>query len=122
PLDLKPSYVNQWNVSIQRQIGANWLASVSYLGNNTVHLWTERSLNPAVYIPGNCPAGVFGLTAPGLCSTTANTAARRTLTLQNPSQGQLFSSLEYLDDGGTASYQGLLLSLLHRFAHHFTVL
>ncbi len=122
PLDLKPSYVNQWNVSIQRQIGTNWLASVNYLGNNTVHLWTERNLNPAVYIPGTCSPGVYGLIAAGPCSATANTAARRTLTLQNPSQGPLIGSLEGLDDGGTASYQGLLLSLQHRFANHFTVL
>jgi hypothetical protein len=85
-------------------------------------MWTEKSLDPAMYISGQCQAGQYGLTAPGLCSTTANTAARRVLTLQNPSQGQFFSSLEALDDGGTASYQGLLLSLQHRFAKNFTVL
>jgi hypothetical protein len=44
------------------------------------------------------------------------------LTLQNPSQGPLIGSPEGLDVGGTASYQGLLLSLQHRFANHFTVL
>ncbi len=35
PLDPKITYLQQWNLSIQKQIGANWLASASYLGNNT---------------------------------------------------------------------------------------
>jgi len=122
PLNVNPSYLEQWNLSIQKQIGTNWLASASYLGNNTIHLWTDRELNPAVYIPGTCTAGQYGLTAAGVCSSTANTAARRTLALANPSQGLLVNQLELLDDGGTANYEGLLLSLQHRLASHFTVL
>jgi len=122
PLDVKTTYVGQWNLSLQRQLGANWLASASYLGNEVSHLWGDQELNPALYIPGTCPAGIYGLTAPGPCSTTANTAARQVLTLQNPSQGKFIGTLNLLNDGGTASYNALLLSLQHRFANHFTVL
>ena len=56
--------INTWNLSIQRQVG-KWLLSGSYLGNHTAHLWSSRELNPQIYIPGNCVAGQYGLTAAG---------------------------------------------------------
>jgi hypothetical protein len=120
PLDLKPTYLEQWNLSIQRQFGANWLATASYLANNTVHLWGNRELDPGVYIPG--PSCVLNGVTYSPCSSTGNTDARRVLTLQNPSQGKYFGTLNLLDDGGTGSYNALLLSVQHRFANNFTVL
>jgi hypothetical protein len=68
------------------------------------------------------PPERYGLTAPGPCSTTANTQARRTLTLENPSQGPYYGTVESLDDGGTASYNSLLLSAEHRLSRYFMVL
>ena len=121
PLSYHPPYLNQWNLSVEKQIGANWLAKASYLGSNTIHFWSPKALNPSQYIPGNCVAGQYGLTAPGPCSTTANPTQRRLLTLANPSQGPYYNSIVNLDDGGTANYNGLLLSLQHRLSNHFTV-
>jgi len=97
---------------------------VSYLGNHTAHLWSSRELNPQIYIPGNCVAGQYGLTAPGPCSNTsgANTAARRLLTILNPTWGPWYSTIAYLDGGATSSYNGLLLSAQHRMSNHFSVL
>ena len=43
-----PPYLNQWNLSIQRQFGTNWLVTVNYLGNSTIHLQSSNLLNPAV--------------------------------------------------------------------------
>jgi hypothetical protein len=94
----------------------------SYLGNNTIHLWTERELDPAVYIPGICAAGQYGLTAPGPCSTIGNTQARRALTQLNPAQGPYYGTLRYLDDGGTASYNAFLISAEHRLGNNFFLL
>jgi hypothetical protein len=122
PLDLKPTYLEQWNLSIQKQIGANWLISASYLGNNTVHLWADAPINAPVFIPGNCVAGQYGLTAPGACSTTNNQNFRRPLYLANPAQGQYFGTIHQLDEGSTAGYNALLLSAQHRLSSHFTVL
>jgi hypothetical protein len=122
PLNLRTTYLEQWNVSVQRQIGKDWLASASYLGNNTIHMWAAVSLDPAVFIPGNCQAGQYGLTAAGPCSSLTNTAARRVLTLQNPSQGPYFNNVTNMDDGATASYNALLLVLNHRLSNNFTIL
>src|SRR5256884_2425219 len=48
PLHIKPTSLQQWNVSLQRQLG-EWLLGATYLGNHTSHLWSGRNLNPAVY-------------------------------------------------------------------------
>ena len=39
PANPKTTYVQQWSLSIQRQLGANWLVMANYIGNNTIHLW-----------------------------------------------------------------------------------
>ncbi len=122
PLNLQPTYLEQWNFSLQKQIGANWLLSANYLGNNTIHLWADDPINAPVYIPGTCTAGQYGLTAAGACSTTANQNFRRPLYLANPAQGALYGTIHSLDTGSTASYNALLLSAQHRLASHFTVL
>ena len=101
PLDVKVTYLEQWNLSLQKQIGASWLLKASYMGNNTIHLWTDHEFNPAVYVPGKLRAGQYGLAAAGPCSTVSNTQARRRLTQLNPSQGPLYGTVELLDDGGT---------------------
>ena len=47
-----------------------------------------------------------------LASTAgANVQQRRVLSLANPVEGTKYGSLTNLDDGGTGSYNGLLLSL-----------
>ncbi len=122
PLNVQNTYVQQWNLTIQKQVGTSWLFKASYLGSETAHLWTDQELNPAIYIPGNCVAGQYGLTKPGLCSTLSNTQARRKLTQLNPSQGPSYGNLEYLDDGGTASYNALIVSAEHRLSSHFSML
>jgi Carboxypeptidase regulatory-like domain len=120
PINPKPTNVAQWNVTYQRQIG-NWLASISYLGNKTTHLWIAEERNPAVYIPGNCLAGQYGLKTAGACSQTSNTNQRRLLYLTNPATGGYYASIDTMDDGAVARYQGLLASVQHRLSNHFTL-
>ncbi|HKV42135.1 MAG TPA: carboxypeptidase regulatory-like domain-containing protein, partial [Blastocatellia bacterium] len=114
PLNLHPTYVQQWNLSVEQQIGPNWLLSATYLGNKTTHLWIGYEANPAVFIPGNCGANP--------CSTTSNTNARRVLARLNPTTGASFASISQTNDGANASYNGLLLSANHRFSQHFSVI
>ena len=122
PLNVSNTYVEQYNLTIQKQMGPSWLLKASYLGNEVVHLWMDKELNPAVYVPGNCAAGQYGLKAAGACSTTGNTQARRLFTQLNPSQGPFYGTTEYLDDSGTGSYNGLIVSAEHRLSSHFSVL
>jgi len=122
PLNVRNTYLDQWNLTIQKQVGSSWLLKAAYMGNTTVHLWTDQEQNPGVYIPGTCTKGQFGLTKPGLCTQASNVTARRTLTQLNPTQGPLFGTVELLDDGGTAGYESLVLSAEHRLSRHFMIL
>jgi hypothetical protein len=110
PPNIKTTKVYSWNAGIQRQLTSRWFTSASYVGSHTIHLWDNVEYNPPVYIPGNCVAGQYGLTAPGACSTVGNVNARRILYLANPVAAQGFSNLTAYDDGGTAGYNGMILT------------
>jgi hypothetical protein len=106
--------VGQWNASVQHRFSDNWVFTVSYIGNKTSHLWLANEINPALYIPGTCGSAA--------CSTTGNTQARRVLTVLNPKAGQYYSQMALGDDGISANYNGMLASVEHRFASHYTLL
>ena len=80
--------VTQWNLSLQKQVGTDWLVSASYLGNETTHLFSTQHINPAVFIPGG-PCVLNGVTY-NPCSSTANLSQRRRFSLENPQVGQNF--------------------------------
>ena len=119
---IKPTYMQQWNIAVQKQLPGDWMVSATYIGNRTVHLTFNEPNNPAKYIPGNCVAGQYGLTAPGPCSTTGNLNYRRSLYLLNPSEGKYYGGFSNFGDGANANYNGLLLSAEHRFARNFSLL
>lgn len=108
PLVTTPTYMMQWNLSYQRQIAHDWLASATYLGNKTTHIWVGEETNQALYIPGQ--------------STTGNTNQRRLLSLQNPVAATAYGSIVQSDQGGNGTYNGMLLAVQHRFASNYTVL
>jgi hypothetical protein len=118
PLNLRPTYVQTWNLAFEKQVGADWLFTASYLGNRTNHLWLAYEANAPVFIPGN--------------STSANENTRRPLFLLNPGTvnnatgtctfGSCFGSIAATSDEGNASYNALLLSARHRFHQNFTLL
>jgi Carboxypeptidase regulatory-like domain len=115
PLNLKPVTMYQWNATYQRQFGGNWLASVSYMGNKSTHLWVGQELNPAIYSPSVCAQFTGGC-------TTSNTNQRKVLAQLNPSQGQYFGNVDILDDGANATYNAVLVSVQQRLSHGVTML
>lgn len=120
PFNYHPTYMNEWNLSIQRQVSNDWLFTANYIGNNTIHMVTAAPINPAVFLGlGQCTINGVHYS---VCSTTANTNQRRVLFLQNPAEGQYYGAVNQLDDGGTAEYEGLLLSAQRRLSHGVSAL
>ena len=102
PLDMKPPYFAQWNVSVQRQLGAAWMVSANYLTSRGHRLPIGDQLNPAVFSAG---------------ATTATTNQRRVTSVENPQQGQFYGNITAVKPIGTSEYKGLLLSAQHRSAN-----
>lgn len=111
-------YTQQWNLSVQRQFGSDWSLTLAYVGNKTTHQWIENEDNPAVYIPGTCSAGQYGLTAAGACSTTANTNQRRQLSLLNNTYGQYYGFMQTTVAAGNANYNAGVVTLNKRLGNH----
>ena len=114
--------VYSWNLAFQRQVGADWLLSVTYLGSRTMHIQNQNAINPAQIIAntagtplGTCPTGVVVG-----CNATSNTDARRLLSVINPAAGNFFGPVAQYDDGGTQVYHGLLMSAQKRLSRGTT--
>jgi hypothetical protein len=106
PLHLRPTSLQQWNLSVQKQM-SDWLFAASYLGTHSEHAWRATELNPAAFGPG---------------ATTGNTNQRRILYLANQTQGQFYGTIGQVDDTGRANYRGLLVSAQRRFKDGLSVL
>jgi hypothetical protein len=106
--------LQQWNLSIQKQVGTDWSATVTYMGNKATHMWNGNELNPAIYLPGTCGGAA--------CSTAANVTARRLLTQLNPTQGAYYSSLVENQDDANSTYDAGILSIQKRMKNNFSVL
>jgi hypothetical protein len=109
PLHLHSPQIQQWNLTFQKQFFTDWSLTLSYLGNKGTHEWLPVEGNPSEYVVGGS-------------NTTANTAARRTLTLLNPTQGAYFADIATTNDNRNSSYNGLIVTLQKRFSNYFTVL
>jgi len=114
PINLKPSYTQTWNLSIEKQFLTNWVLTMSYLGSHSLHSGAGNEINPAVYIPGTCGTAA--------CSTTGNTNARRRLSLINAAQGAYFTEVTQEYDGLGTQYNGVITTVQHRFAQYFSLL
>jgi hypothetical protein len=129
PSKALPPTTETWNLGIQHQFAQNWIATITYLGNETSHLMVGNEANAATYIPGTWtgPGTCGALTvAPGAngtaCSPTSNTQARRFLSLINPAQAKYYSTIDYATNGISANYEGVLASIEHRFSDNYTIL
>ena len=98
------SQLATWNITLERQVGTNWVLRAAYVGNKGTYLSTGahsyRETNPAIYYPGQ--------------STEANTQARRLY--------QDFSSIGLYSSDNNSHHNALQLAAEKRFAAGFSVL
>jgi len=55
PQNIKPTYIMQYNLTVERQLGRDWVVSVGYVGSQQRHLWGNNEANPGMQ--GPCPPG-----------------------------------------------------------------
>jgi hypothetical protein len=118
--DVKPMYVQNWNLSFERQLAQSWVLSLSYMGNKTTHIWAAYEANPGLNqaVPANAVSGC----TPNQAASTSNTNCRRSLYVANPSVGQYFSNMTSLWDGANGNYNAFFATIKHPFGNNFTVL
>ncbi|HEU4891988.1 MAG TPA: TonB-dependent receptor [Vicinamibacterales bacterium] len=102
--DFRTPLLMSWNLSLERQLGADWVARVAYIGNEGRYFFgaaeNSREINPAIYIPG--------------ASTVANTQARRPY--------QEYSRIGLYESTNTSRYHSMQLNVEKRFARGLSVL
>jgi len=108
-LDFQDPRVTQYNLSIQRTVGTDWMFDVSFVGSSGRHLLQGLQANPAHYIPGNDAGG-------NPLSTPENVDSRR-----EDSPGTL-SSVYVGASVANSSYNALQFTIQKRMSKSLTVL
>jgi hypothetical protein len=93
-------YVQQYSLSVQRQLPMNFALDVSYLGNTGRKLSQFYQFNPATYVPG---------------ATTTTTEQRRRY---SPTQ---VGSMLRIENGGNSSFNALAVVVRKRFSRGYLV-
>ncbi len=129
PTNLRQAYSQTWNLSVEKQFLKDWSFTASYLGTRVQNNSSGNEQNPAVYIPGtstgvagSCGALAVVPAAGKPCSSTSNTNGRRQLSLANATQGAYYTQLTEAYTGLGSNFNGMLLSVQHRFSSYFTLL
>lgn len=98
--DLATSYLQQWNVNVQREIAAGFTATLAYVASKGTKLAMRTEANPAIFRAG---------------ATTANINARRLF-------APAFQSVINYQNNVNSSYNALQATLNKRFSKGYTIL
>jgi hypothetical protein len=98
--DMAATHVDQWNITVERQVSRSWFVSAGYLGSKTSNIWESSPLNNAVFQN-------VGAAPP----SAANINSRRPLFLQNQANGQYYGAVDMYVTDGKQQYNGMLLSV-----------
>jgi hypothetical protein len=106
--DRKDSYVEQWSFSVQRELPANLVGTISYLGSHGVHLLEQGEVNLLAY---NASMGTYGPeTQFPQCAWNASAPA-----------GSCATGFQWRGSVGMSVYDGLSVSLRRPFSHGLLV-
>jgi hypothetical protein len=98
PRDFVAPNTQQWNLTIQRDLGKNWVMELGYIGSHAIHLRETRTNVQAQLASPDHPLTVQTTSGPVILteSTTGNGPARSTLQGVNGYSGmQLFANDAY---------------------------
>jgi hypothetical protein len=107
PLGLHHPYMQQYDLSVERQFGTDWSVTISYVGNKATHMRSG--------FEENAPQ-------PSATATTGNEPQRRILYETNPTYGIYYSTITMMNDGVNTSYNGMQASARHRMNHGYSLL
>ena len=99
PKQFRTAYLQDWNLTVEREVATDLVARISYAGSKGTGLLQGWEQNPATYIPGQ--------------STLSNTDQRRPYS-------PAFTSIETVDSVSGSNFNSLQLSLDKRFGRGFT--
>ena len=98
-------YQMQWNLNIQRELFANTVATIGYVGSHSVHLPAQKDFNFPVPVTGPSGRPTFGILN-----------AARTAVVANQRLNPAYAYLQMMDALADAHYHGMQTSLNHRFS------
>jgi hypothetical protein len=114
---LRLPYAQDWNLTIQKSFGSDWLAEIGYVGTKGTKLPRFIEGNPAVFVPGETNG------QPN--STEDNVNYRRLYsgcTLADPTGPCNFASAGLIAGIANSTYNALEMSLKKRFGHGLSFL
>ena len=116
--DINSPRSQQWNLTIEQQLGDSWGVSAAYLGSYADRLWAQTALNPGVFLGlGPCTLNTAdGPRSYPVCSTNGNLNQRRRLSLEDPIKSAQIGALDLNSDVGWQKYHGVKLDVRHRTA------
>ena len=119
-------YTQQWNLSIDQQIGANNTLTISYIGNKGTHLFISREYN---YAPFSSFVNDPTLTAnQNIANNLTALPTRRRLSsitcgTSTPGvNGPCYGPFELLDPVGFSNYNSIQVILNRRLSNGFSIL
>lgn len=100
-------YAEEFNLTLQQQLSANWSAEIAYVGNLGRKFYLFRDQNSPAYVAG-------------ASTSTAGLNARRPY--EPTPNSYTFSRITQVDPAGNSSYNALQATVTRRFSHQFSLL
>jgi hypothetical protein len=93
-------YLEQYNLTVEHQLGSNWSARLAYVGSMGHHFYLLRDENSPVYVPG-------------ASTSTAGLNARRPI--------QPYAGISLWDTSSSSAFNSFQATITHRFSRGFTL-
>ncbi len=111
----KNAYAQDWNLSVQRQVGSSLGIEVSYVGVKGTHLQLTRNVNQPFV-----SNGVYDSVRPFLSVPLSSTILPAQCAAPNPACP--YGNINLIDSGGNSNYNALWVKATKHFSHGFEFL